>query len=101
MKQFQEKPLDPREIDAVWEVCQGNAAAMNWIFHIRNLHLQARDVPYIEILKWLKSNGYVGDIFVDWIQNKFDNSPMELVKFVRMKLMTDVKTRPVLARKTP
>ena len=52
-----------------------------------------------DISRWLYENSITGKILIDFLKVKFENSIMELVKFVIMKINNDREKKPIYAHK--
>jgi len=51
------------------------------------------------IARWLYENGIKGKTLLDFLKVKFENSIMEMVKFIIMKINNDREKKPIYAYK--
>tara|TARA_Y100001963_G_scaffold122832_1_gene172407 strand:- start:595 stop:906 length:312 start_codon:yes stop_codon:yes gene_type:complete len=70
-----------------------HAAAMPVVYQINNYRY------CFEISRWLYENSITGRILIDFLKVKFENSIMEMVKFIIMKINNDREKKPIYAYK--
>lgn len=87
-----------RERDLVFEVSHGVPQALNWIWQFRALWHRAQDIPYFEMLEWLRKQKIVAHKFVQWIEIEHDRSPVNAVSYLRKQIFKDHKKRDVFAK---
>ena len=53
----------------------------------------------LDITDWLIKNKITGIILLDFLKTKFENSILEMVKFIIMKINKDKEPKPIYAHK--
>lgn len=86
------------ERDLVFAVADGVPALIPLIGHIRIIAQDARDVSYMDILRWLYKNRITGQTMVEWMREKHDGSPLRAIAFVRMKVHSDFGVKKIFAK---
>lgn len=86
------------ERDLVFELAGGQPQIIQLIGHIRVISIDAHDVGYMEILRWLKRQNLKGANLVQWMAEKHDNSILRAIAFVRMKVHSDFGIKKIYAK---
>ena len=87
------------ERDLVFEIADGNPHLIQFIGHMRIISEDAKDVSYMDILKWMRMNGYKGCSLISWIKEKHQDSILNAIADLRRKTFKDFKVRKIFANK--
>ena len=82
----------------MFELAGGQPQIIQLIGHIRVISIDAHDVGYMEILRWLKRQNLKGANLVQWMAEKHDNSILRAIAFVRMKVHSDFGIKKIYAK---
>lgn len=88
------------ERDLIFEVSQQNPKAIQLIYSIRSVWAMSKgDFPYLDSLRWLIRNQIKGKIFIEFMEEKFDNGVVGACSYLRQKVNSEYKKRPFFAGK--
>ena len=98
MKQPKREPISNEERELVFEISEGLPQLIKLIGHMRIICQDAKDVGYMDILRWLKRNNLKGLNFWQWFNEKQDGSILRAIAFVRMKVHSDFGIKKIFAK---
>jgi 5,10-methenyltetrahydromethanopterin hydrogenase len=87
------------ERDLVFSIAQGNPQILQFIGHLRLISMDAKQVEYMDIIRWMNKNGMRGDTLIGWIDEKQDGSILNAISALRQKAYSDYKKRKIYAKK--
>ena len=90
-------PISPEERDLVFEISAGIPQIIHLIGHMRMVCMDAKDISYLDILRWLNKNKLKGPVLLSWLAEKQDNSMLRAIAYIRMKAYSDFKVKPLIA----
>ena len=90
--------ITPEERDLVFEISQGIPKIIHLIGHMRMVCADARDISYMDILRWLNKQNLKGPVLLSWLADKQDNSMLQAIAHIRMKAYSDFKVKPLIEK---
>lgn len=92
-------PVTTEERELVMELCEGLPEAIHLIGWMRIIAQDFRDVNYMDLLRWLKKENLKGWNLKMFMTEKFDGSMGQTITFIRQKIHSDCKARPLFLAK--
>jgi hypothetical protein len=86
------------ERELVFEIAGGMPELIPLIGHIRIIAQDAKDVGYMDMLRWLKRQNLKGANFREWLKEKHDGSILQAIAFIRMKVHSDFGIKKIFAK---
>ena len=87
------------ERELVFEIAQGNPNLIRFIGHMRVISQDAKQVGYMDILRYMKRQHLKGDSLVEWITEKHQGSLLNAIATLRQKAYSDFKVRKIFAKR--
>lgn len=87
------------ERDLVFAIAEGLPELIHIIGQIRIISIDAQNVGYMEILRYLVREKLTGLNFWGWFREKHDGSVLRAIAFIRMKVHSDFAVRKIYAIK--
>lgn len=85
------------ERDLVFEIANGNSQLILLIGHMRMISMDARDLDYIQMLRWLKSQNLIGLKLKEWMREKQNDSILQAIAFIRMRIYSGHAVKKIYA----
>lgn len=82
----------------MFAVADGVPQLIPMIGHMRIIAQDAKDVSYMDMLRWLKRNKITGTTLKVWMDEKHDGSLLRTIAFIRMKVHSDFGIRKIFAK---
>ncbi len=86
------------ERELVFEIAGGVPELIPLIGHIRIIAQDAKDVGYMDMLRWLKRQNLKGANLREWIAEKQGGSILQAIAFIRMKVHSDFGIKKIFAK---
>ena len=91
-------PVTNEERELVFAVADGVPELIPILGHIRVITSTARDLNFLEILRWLKKEKIKGYELKYWMDHKHDGSILRAIAFIRMKVHSDFGIKKIFAK---
>lgn len=94
----QRVPITNEERELVFEIVSGVPQLIYTIGQIRIIAIDAKDVGYMDILRYFKKQKLTGWNLVQWLKEKQDGSLLQAIAFVRQRVHSDFGIRKIYAK---
>lgn len=92
-------PVTNEERDLVFELAMGMPQVLHMIGHIRLICMDAQNMDYMNILRWLKRNNLKGWELKSWMEDKQRGSLLQAIAYVRKEVHSDFSVKKIYAIK--